>query len=179
MVSYLTEITENLHLSIDSRDLGMIAGRVIGATDEEIKAAVASLSTRTTRPRSMRDGIGDRTIPIRSESPKLPLCPVCGTRTDAPDMKYNGIDDDGRLFEYYICPGCGKGFTITYEGADEGFDYWYDSYEDEEVRSRNKIIIGVRKRKAARAMISSVRSGKHPEPRKASKRRSPRRGMTL
>lgn len=55
----------------------------------------------------------------------MPTCPKCGTQMFAWNMKRNGIQN-GQLYENYACENCGKRFSITYEGPNETYDWWYD-----------------------------------------------------
>lgn len=77
--------------------------------------------------------------PVRSRSTKhedirstpetrapLPRCPQCGKRVEVIDMKFNGLDEYGNLYEAYRCGRCGERFTITYNGPDDTYDWEYD-----------------------------------------------------
>jgi len=48
-----------------------------------------------------------------------PPCKHCGSSIHATDMKHNGYDEDGNLYENYKCPSCGKWFTVEYDGPDD------------------------------------------------------------
>ena len=69
----------------------------------------------------------DKRTPFeQASSHKYPDCPRCNSSMIAIDMKFNGKDDDGNYYEFYDCPSCGHNFTITYDGPDDSYDWWYD-----------------------------------------------------
>ena len=68
----------------------------------------------------------DRSPFEQASSHDYPECPRCHASMIAIDMKFNDLDEDGNLYEFYDCPACGHGFTITYEGPDDSYDWWYD-----------------------------------------------------
>jgi len=64
---------------------------------------------------------------VRSKSAKTRIpCPKCGTRMDPTEMKYNGHDEDGNLFESYKCSTCNARFSITYDGPNDDCSWDYD-----------------------------------------------------
>ena len=72
--------------------------------------------------------------PLFDESAKgseyfgCPPCKYCGGQIRPTDMKNNGLDDFGNLYENYHCPKCGRWFTVEYDGPD---DFCNASYSED------------------------------------------------
>lgn len=46
-------------------------------------------------------------------------CKYCRSPINPTDMKSNGRDECGNLYENYHCPNCGRWFTVEYDGPDD------------------------------------------------------------
>ncbi len=68
---------------------------------------------------------------VASMSTKIyPPCRQCNVIVRPTDLKYNGCDEDGNLYECYHCSCCGHRFTISYEGPDDSYDWYYVTESD-------------------------------------------------
>lgn len=100
---------------------------------------------------------------VRSKSRKVetPDCPKCHKHTTSSDMKYNGYDDEGNLYESYRCPHCGTRFTISYEGDDEDYEWWYDM-DSIESPSPKAVKKPVKAKKTSKTSVKPKKAAKKP-----------------
>ena len=68
----------------------------------------------------------DQPVKSRNRKSMPPVCPRCGYRTDYTDLKYTDLDMNGDYFEYWRCDCPNGGFTITYNGPNDTYDWEFD-----------------------------------------------------
>ena len=105
--------------SLNKRMKSNISGKLAA-----IKGKARTGKNRTSKNRNAKR---DTRSPYeQASSHEYPECPRCHASMIAVDMKFNDFDKNGNLYEFYDCPACGHNFTITYEGPNDSFHWWYD-----------------------------------------------------